>query len=69
VTALAVAPTLFDDLGGEPTLDDVLVDVWEGLTAHRVVCCPVCGEEMKPEYGAHALPIGGSCGSCGSTIS
>jgi hypothetical protein len=69
VTALAVAPTLFDDLGGEPTLDDVLVDVWEGLTAHRVVSCPVCGEEMKPEYGAHALPIGGSCASCGSTIS
>ena len=55
MTALAVAPTLFDDLGGEPTLDDVLVDVWEGLTAHRVVSCPVCGEHMKPEYGAHAL--------------
>ncbi len=69
MTALAVAPTLFDDLGGEPTLDDVLVDVWEGLTAHRVVSCPVCGEEMKPEYSAHALPIGGRCSSCGSTIS
>ncbi len=69
MTALAVAPTLFDDLGGEPTLDDVLVDVWEGLTAHRVVGCPVCGEEMKPEYGVHALPIGGSCSGCGATIS
>jgi hypothetical protein len=68
VTALAVAPTLFDDLGGEPTLDDLLVDVWEGLTAHRIVACPVCSEEMKPEYGAHALPIGGSCSGCGSTL-
>ncbi len=69
MTALAVAPTLFDDLGGEPTLDDVLVDVWEGLTAHRIVSCLVCGEEMKPVYGAHALPIGGSCAGCGSTVS
>jgi hypothetical protein len=69
VTALAVAPTLFDHLGGEPTLDDVLVDVWEGLTAHRVVSCPVCGEDMKPQYGAHALPVGGGCTSCGSTVS
>ncbi len=55
MTALAVAPTLFDDLGGAPTLDDVLVDVWEGLTAHRIVSCPVCGADMNPEYGAHAL--------------
>jgi hypothetical protein len=61
-------PTLFDAAGGEPMLDEVLVGVWEGLTAHRVVECPVCGAEMEPEYAMHARPIGGRCKSCGSTL-
>lgn len=69
MTALAEAPTLFDDMGGEPTLDEILVGVWEGLTAHRRVGCPVCGAEMAPQYGQHALPIGGRCMDCGSTLS
>jgi hypothetical protein len=82
VTALALAPTLFDAapavrddapsmpdaLGGEPTLDDLLVGAWEGLTAHKSVACLVCGESMGPEYGAHALPIGGKCGGCGTRL-
>jgi hypothetical protein len=70
VTTLMLSrPTLFDAVGGEPTLDETLVDAWEGLTAHRAVDCPVCGAaEMAPEYGAHALPIGGRCRRCGSTL-
>jgi hypothetical protein len=69
VTTLTVAPSLFDAVGGEPTLDEVIVGMWEGLTAHRVVECPVCREEMSPEYGAHARPIGGRCRGCGSVLS
>jgi hypothetical protein len=61
-------PTLFDLTGGEPMLDEVLVGVWEGLAAHRVVQCVVCGDEMAPDYGAHARPIGGRCKSCGTTL-
>jgi hypothetical protein len=57
------------DLGGEPTLDALVAGVWEGLAAHRSVGCPVCGEEMVPEYGAHARPIGGGCRSCGTKLS
>jgi hypothetical protein len=68
MTALATAPTLFDDAGGEPTLDDLLIDVWEGLALHKSVECLVCGESMTPEYGAHALPIGGRCQGCGTTL-
>ncbi len=45
--------TLFDDLGGEPTLDELIAGVWEGLTAHRPVRCPVCAAEMRPLYEAH----------------
>lgn len=57
------------DLGGEPTLDALVAGVWEGLAAHTSVGCPVCGEEMMPDYGAHARPIGGSCRGCGTRLS
>jgi hypothetical protein len=62
------APSLFDDLGGEPTLDELLSGVWEGLVAHQHVACPVCGGDMTPEYGAHARPIGGRCRSCDTQL-
>jgi hypothetical protein len=72
VTAVAMAQrapeTLFDASGGEPALDDIVVGVWEGLAAHRKVECPLCGSDMHPQYGAHALPIGGRCGACASTL-
>jgi hypothetical protein len=45
---------LFDGLGGEPTLDELIAGVWEGLAAHRPARCPVCEAEMRPVYGAHA---------------
>jgi hypothetical protein len=61
-------PSLFDDLGGEPTLDEVLSGAWEGLAAHQLVACPVCGGEMTPRYGVHARPIGGHCGSCDTQL-
>jgi hypothetical protein len=61
--------SLFDHLGGEPTLDELLVGVWEGLAAHRIASCPACGADMRPEYGAHALPIAGRCRGCGTTFS
>jgi hypothetical protein len=58
-----------DDGRGRLTLDELLVGVWEGLTAHRSVACPVCGEAMAPRYGvAGAAPVGGRCGDCGATL-
>jgi hypothetical protein len=63
------APSLFDDVGGEPTLDELLSGAWEGLVAHQQVACPMCGGDMTPDYGAHARPIGGSCAGCGTKLS
>jgi hypothetical protein len=57
------------DPGGEPTLDSLLSGMWEGLAAHRSVTCPLCGGELRPDYGAHALPIGGRCQSCETRLS
>jgi tRNA(Ile2) C34 agmatinyltransferase TiaS len=65
---LVRAQSLFEP-GGESTLDDVLVGVWEGLAAHRLVRCPVCGEQMEPQYSAGALPVGGRCRGCGTAVS
>ncbi len=58
-----------DAVGDEPTLDEVLSGVWEGLIAHRVEECPVCGGELVPDCAQHALPIGGHCVDCGSVLS
>jgi hypothetical protein len=60
--------SLFDDVGGEPTLDELVSGVWEGLVAHQRVPCPVCGGEMAPVYAAHAQPSAGRCADCGTTL-
>jgi hypothetical protein len=67
---LVSSPSLFDfePVGDGGTLDELVSDLWEGLTAHRTVGCPICGEEMTPDYGVHARPLGGSCAGCGSTL-
>ena len=62
-------PTLFGELGGEPTLDELVSGVWEGLAAHERVRCPVCEGELIADYGAHARPVRGRCGDCGTTLS
>jgi hypothetical protein len=72
VSAIAAAEylprPLFDGLGGEPTLDEVIVRAWEGLAARQRADCPVCGARMAPIYGAHARPDGGRCEQCGATL-
>jgi hypothetical protein len=66
-------PALFDPVGGEPTLDEVLASAWEGLTAHRTVACPVCGGSMEPAgaqpHEARGTSAVGRCRSCDSTLS
>jgi hypothetical protein len=54
--------------GGGLTLDDLVVGVWEGLSAHRTVACPACGAAMTPRYGAGPAPVGGRCGGCATTM-
>ena len=61
-------PSLFETVEDRGTLDELIVAVWDGLSGHKAVACPVCGEEMNPEYSAHARPIGGRCSACGSTV-
>jgi hypothetical protein len=50
------------------TLDQLISGVWDDLTAHRTVTCPVCHGHMAPRYGSGALPVGGRCRRCGSSL-
>jgi tRNA(Ile2) C34 agmatinyltransferase TiaS len=54
--------------GGGLTIDELLVGVWEGLSAHHTVPCPACGGALAPRYGAGPGPVGGRCRDCGTTI-
>jgi hypothetical protein len=57
--------------GGETprrTLDELVTGVWEGLSSHHTVTCPVCSGKMAPRYGSGARPVGGRCRRCGSTL-
>jgi hypothetical protein len=70
---LAASPTLFDGLGGRPTLDELLAGAWEGLSAHAVVACPICDGTMEPDSsrpkpGRHHA-VRGRCRSCATTLS
>jgi hypothetical protein len=60
--------SLFDDGGGEPTLDELVSGVWQGLIAHQRVPCPWCGADMTPVYSAHARPTAGRCAGCETTL-
>jgi hypothetical protein len=51
-----------------PTLDEVITGVWERLSSHHTVTCPVCSGKMTPRYGSGARPVGGRCRRCGSTL-
>jgi hypothetical protein len=62
------SPSTPDGAGGEPTLDELFAGVWERLTVHAAVECPLCGGPMEAEYGAHALPVGGRCHDCGTAV-
>ncbi len=55
--------------GWRPTLDDLLVGVWEGLHLHDVTGCPVCGGAMVAQSPAGRPPVAGHCRDCGTTLS
>ena len=53
---------------GAPTLEELVSEAWEGLSAHASVACPACGAEMRPRAGAGAGVIGGRCGGCATEL-
>ncbi|WP_183344702.1 hypothetical protein [Conexibacter arvalis] len=60
-------------VGGEPTLDEMIVGAWEGLAAQAAVACPLCDDgTLRPLYadaGGSSPPVAGRCDGCGTTLS
>ena len=76
MSTLTLAPLGLDRVEGEPTLDDLLAGVWEGLSARRAVRCPVCAGEMEPvapgsttRAAGAARAVAGRCRECSATLS
>lgn len=69
MSALAAAPSLFDQPPGGRTLDDAVVEAWEALAAGAEAHCPVCSGPLVPQYDAYARPMAGRCRGCDSTLS
>ena len=69
MSTLTLTPLVLDRVEGEPTLDDLLAGVWEGLSARRAVRCPVCVGEMEPVGAGDEGVAGGRCRECGTTLS
>ena len=71
MSAMATMDRLWDldaENEREPTLDELITATWSQLRRHRAAECPICGEDMTPQYGAHAMPIAGRCQSCASEL-
>jgi hypothetical protein len=65
----AVAHEPLFDFGGGPTLEDVISGVWEGLSAGSPAACLACGGELRPEHVPGGGFVGGTCRSCGTSLS
>jgi len=57
------------EVGGAPTLDDLLTGVWDALTAERPASCPMCGGHLEARYGSGHAPVAGRCTNCGTELS
>jgi tRNA(Ile2) C34 agmatinyltransferase TiaS len=68
VTATLAAPPLHLRASGAPTLDALLVEVWNDVTAGAHAECPVCAGRMQPRWSAGAGVVGGRCDDCGTTL-
>ena len=51
-----------------PTLDALLVDAWNDVSAGTAAECPVCSGPMQPRWTTAARVVGGRCEDCGTTL-
>lgn len=75
--ASGVGSALHGGACGDLTLDDLIADVWEGLSVRETGLCPACGGVMALRGGAGAPPhaalpgdtLHGDCVDCGAQLS
>ncbi len=51
-----------------PTLDALLIDAWNDVSAGAAAECPICSGPKQPRWTAAARVVGGRCEDCGTTL-
>jgi hypothetical protein len=67
MSALALAPSVFERADGHQTLDELIIGVCEALAAHDAAGCPVCGGELETGVPLRRGWLG-RCKDCGTAI-
>jgi hypothetical protein len=68
MTATLTAPPVPLRAAAAPTLETLLVDAWNDVSAGTVAECPICAGPMQPRWTASARVVGGRCEDCGTTL-
>jgi tRNA(Ile2) C34 agmatinyltransferase TiaS len=68
VTATLAAPPPHLRASSAPTLDALLIEAWNDVSAGSAAECPVCSGRMQPRWTAGAGVVGGRCADCGTTL-
>ena len=68
MTATLTAPPMPVRAAASPTLDALLVDAWNDVSAGTTAECPLCAGPMRPRWTASARVVGGRCEDCGTTL-
>jgi hypothetical protein len=68
VTATLAAPPTHRRASAAPTLDALLVEAWNDVSAGTAAECPICTGPMQPRWTASARVVGGRCEDCGTTL-
>ena len=67
MTATLAAPPAHLRASAAPTLEALLVEAWNDVSAGAAEC-PVCAGPMQPRWTAGAGVVGGRCADCGTTL-
>ena len=68
MTATLAAPPGQVRASAAPTLDALLVEAWNDVSAGTAAECPICAGPMQPRWTASARVVGGRCEDCGTTL-
>ena len=68
MTATLAAPPMHLRASASPTLEALLVEAWNDVSAGAAAECPICAGPMQPRWTASARVVGGRCEDCGTTL-
>ena len=68
MTATLTAPPVHLRATAAPTLEALLVEAWNDVSAGTAAECPICAGPMQPRWTAAARVVGGRCDDCGTTL-